>query len=115
MDFDRMRRARQAQLAEDGDATAVPETTETRMRTAPRLVPDATAPEPEEIGDATPGAIGVLAFVALHVSLLLGVCRLCGADISAVMILAPMWGSALALSLAGAVVTTIAWARRHDR
>lgn len=113
MDFDRMRRARQAQLAEDGEATAVPETTETRMRAAPTLVVD--NPEPEEIGDPTPGAIGVLVFVALHVSLLLWVCRLCGADIGVVMILAPMWGSALALSLAGAVVTTIAWARRHDR
>lgn len=92
MDFERMRRARQAQLAEDGEATAVPETTETRMRAAPTLVVD--NPEPEEVGAPVPGAMAVLAITAFLISLVLTVCRLFGAPIGVLWILSPMWGSA---------------------
>ncbi len=110
MSFERMRAARRAQLQEDGDAIAVSETAETPLRTAPTLVVDNA--EPEEIGAPNPGAIGVLAFVACVVSLFLLVCRAAGAPIGIMWVLAPIWGSALAISLVAAGASAVAWARR---
>ena len=110
MNFEQMHRARQAQLQEDGEALHVPTTAETQMRAAPTLVVDNA--EPEKIGAPSPGAMGVLAFVAMVVSGLLLVCRLAGAPIGAVWIFAPIWGSALAISLVAAGASAVAWARR---
>ena len=86
----------------------------TRAETPPPE-PVVVAQIPEEVGEPTPGAIAVLAMTATLVSMVLGVCRLFGTDIGVVWVLAPMWGSALALTLAGAVTTTIEWARRNSR
>ncbi len=93
MEFERMWTLRQAQLQEDGDALAVPTTTETRMRAAPTLVvPTET---PEEVGAPNPGAMAIVGLAAFGLTLVLLVCRLAGAPISGLWILGPDVGLVL--------------------
>lgn len=76
----------------------------------PRLV--VSNPAPEEVGAPVPGAMAVLAMTAFLVSCVLAVAKAFGVEIGILVVLAPMWGSALAVALAAAVTAAVAWAGR---
>lgn len=108
--FDRMASRRAAQPAVDPNVEA-------RMR----LVVD-HEPTPEPIGAPVPGAMAVLAIAALLVSASLGIARAMGVDVPWWFVFAPMWGSALAVTLAAlalaipaAVGDARAWVRRRGQ
>ena len=86
-----------------------------------RLVVD-HEPTPEPIGAPVPGAMAVLALTALLVSASLGIARAMGVDMPWWAVFAPMWGSALAVTLAAlalaipaAIGDARAWVRRRGQ